>query len=105
MTDETVRYTMRTAAVQDGIYMRAKCLVHADCRAHGRMCFPSGRKVDLKTKTGDVKDLNANFVCHLEKRDKVDGTSHADTWRKGSSTVRAPPSPSRTTARPAQLRK
>ena len=43
MTDETVRYTMRTAAVQDGIYMRAKCLVHADCRAHGRMCFPSGR--------------------------------------------------------------
>ena len=83
MTDETVRYTMRTAAVQDGIYMRAKCLVHADCRAHGRMCFPSGRRVKLYTKTGDVKDLNANFVSHLEKRDKVDGTSHADTWRSG----------------------
>ena len=31
MSDETVRYTMRTAAVQDGIYMRANCLVHADC--------------------------------------------------------------------------
>ena len=83
MSDETVRYTMRTAAVQDGIYMRAKCLVHADCRAHGRMCFPSGRRVKLYTKTGDVKDLNANFVSHLEKRDKVDGTSHADTWRSG----------------------
>ena len=83
MTDETVRYTMRTAAVQDGIYMRAKCLVHADCRAHGRMCFPSGRRVKLYTKTGDVKDLNANFVSHLEKRDVADGTSHADTWRKG----------------------
>ena len=83
MTDETVRYTMRTAAVQDGIYMRAKCLVHADCRAHGRMCFPSGRRVKLYTKTGDVKDLNANFVSHLEKRDLVDGTSHADTWRSG----------------------
>ena len=83
MTDETVRYTMRTAAVQDGIYMRAKCLVHSDCRVHGRMCFPSGRRVKLYTKTGDVKDLNANFVSHLEKRDLVDGTSHADTWRKG----------------------
>ena len=83
MTDETVRYTMRTAAVQDGIYMRAKCLVHADCRAHGRMCFPSGRRVKLYTKTGDVKDLNANFVSHLKKRDLVDGTSHADTWRSG----------------------
>ena len=83
MSDETVRYTMRTAAVQDGIYMRAKCLVHADCRAHGRMCFPSGRRVKLYTKTGDVKDLNANFVSHLEKRDLVDGTSHADTWRSG----------------------
>jgi hypothetical protein len=83
MTDETVRYTMRTAAVQDGIYMRAKCLVHADCRAHGRMCFPSGRRVKLYTKTGDVKDLNANFVSHLVKRDVADGTSHADTWRKG----------------------
>ena len=83
MSDEMERYTMRTAAVQDGIWMRAKCLVHADCRAHGRMCFPSGRKVDLKTKTGDVKDLNANLVSHLEKRDKADGTSHADTWRKG----------------------
>ena len=33
----------------------------------------------LKTKTGDIKDLNANFVSHLEKRDKVEGTSHADT--------------------------
>ena len=63
--------------------MRAKCLVHADCRAHGRMCFPSGRRVKLYTKTGDVKDLNANFVSHLEKRDLADGTSHADTWRKG----------------------
>ena len=83
MADETVRYTMRTAVVQDGIYMRTKCLVHADCRAHGRMCFPSGRRVDLKTKTGDIKDLNANFVSHLEKRDEADGTSHADTWRKG----------------------
>ena len=83
MTDETVRYTMRTAAVQDGIYMRAKCLVHADCRAHGRMCFPSGRRVKLYTKTGDVKDLNANFVSHLVKRDVADGTSHADTWRSG----------------------
>ena len=39
--------------------------------------------MDLKTKTGDVKDLNANFVSHLEKRDEADGTSHADTWRKG----------------------
>ena len=67
MSDETVRYTMRTAAVQDGIYMRSKCLVHADCRVHGRMCFPSGRRVDLKTKTGDVKDLNANFMSHLEE--------------------------------------
>eukprot|EP00966_Prymnesium_polylepis_P078538 1820285-Prymnesium_polylepis.1 len=63
--------------------MRAKCLVHADCRAHGRMCFPSGRRVKLYTKTGDVKDLNANFVSHLEKRDLVDGTSHADKWRSG----------------------
>ena len=83
MSDETVRYTMRTAAVQDGIWMRSKCLVHADCRHHGRMVFPSGRRVHLKTKTGDVKDLNANFVKHLEKRDEADGTSHADTWRKG----------------------
>ena len=63
--------------------MRAKCLVHADCRVKGKMCFPSGREVHLKTKTGDIKDLNANFVSHLEKRDKVDGTSHADTWRSG----------------------
>ena len=63
--------------------MRSKCLVHADCIAHGRMYFPSGRRVNLKTKTGDIKDLNANFVSHLEKRDKVDGTSHADTWRSG----------------------
>ena len=63
--------------------MRAKCLVHADCRAKGKMCFPSGREVDLKTKTDDIKDLNANFVSHLEKRDKADRTSHADTWRKG----------------------
>ena len=70
-TDETVRYTMRTAAVQDGIYMRAKCLVHADCRAKGKMCFPSGRRVHLKTKTGDVKDLNAQFVSHLEKCDEA----------------------------------
>ena len=83
MSDEMERYTMRTAAVQDGIYRRAKCLVHADCRAHGRMCFPSGRRVKLYTKTGDVKDLNANFVSHLVKRDVADGTSHADTWRKG----------------------
>ena len=37
----------------------------------------------LYTKTGDVKDLNANFVSHLEKRDVADGTSHADTWRSG----------------------
>ena len=27
--------------------------------------------------------MNANFVKHLEKRDEADGTSHADTWRKG----------------------
>ena len=47
------------------------------------MVQPSGRRVDLKSKTGDIKDLNANFVKHLEKRDKADGTSHADTWRKG----------------------
>ena len=83
MSDEMERYTMRTAVVQDGIWMRYKCLVHADCRHHGRMCFPSGRRVDLKTKTRDIKDLNANFVSHLEKRDEADGTSHADTWRKG----------------------
>ena len=83
MSDEMERYTMRTAVVQDGIWMRSKCLVHADCRHHGRMCFPSGRRVDLKTKTRDIKDLNANFVSHLEKRDEADGTSHADTWRKG----------------------
>ena len=83
MSDEMERYTMRTAVVQDGIYMRARCLVHSDCRHHGRMVFPSGRRVDLKTKTGDIKDLNANFVSHLEKRDEADGTSHADTWRKG----------------------
>ena len=82
-TDETVRYTMRTNAVQDGIWRRAKCLVHTDCRLCGRMVQPSGRRVDLKSKTGDIKDLNANFVKHLEKRDKADGTSHADTWRKG----------------------
>ena len=81
--DETVRYTMRTNAVQDGIWRRAKCLVHADCRLYGRMVQPSGRRVDLKSKTGDIKDLNANFVKHLEKRDEADGTSHADTWRKG----------------------
>ena len=81
--DETVRYTMRTNAVQDGIWRRAKCLVHADCRLYGRMVQPSGRRVDLKSKTGDIKDLNANFVSHLQKRDKADGTSHADTWRKG----------------------
>ena len=81
--DETVRYTMRTNAVQDGIWRRAKCLVHADCRAYGKMVQPSGRRVDLKSKTGDIKDLNANFVKHLEKRDEADGTSHADTWRKG----------------------
>ena len=74
---------MRTAVVQDGIWMRSKCLVHADCRHHGRMVFPSGRRMHLKTKTGDIKDLNANFVSHLEKRDEADGTSHADTWRKG----------------------
>ena len=74
---------MRTAAVQDGIWMRTKCLVHTDCRAAGKMLFPSGRTVHLKTKTGDIKDLNANFVSHLEKCDKVEGTSHADTWRKG----------------------
>ena len=61
--------------------MRAKCLVHADCRAKGKMVFPSGRAVHLKTKTGDIKDLNANFVSHLEKRDAADGTSHADTVR------------------------
>ena len=83
MSDELERYTMRTAMVQDGIWMKAKCLVHADCRAKGKMVFPSGRRVDLKTKTGDIKDLNANFVSHLEKRDEADGTSHADTWRKG----------------------
>jgi hypothetical protein len=83
MSDEIERYTMRTNAVQDGIYMRAKCLVHADCRAAGKMVFPSGRTVHLTTKTGDIKDLNANFVKHLEKRDEADGTSHADTWRKG----------------------
>ena len=40
MSAETVRYTMRTAAVQDGIWMRAKCLVHADCCAAGKMLFP-----------------------------------------------------------------
>ena len=45
--------------------------------------FPSGRRVDLKSKTSDIKDLNANFVKHLEKRDVADGTSHADIWRKG----------------------
>ena len=83
MSDELERYTMRTAMVQDGIWMKAKCLVHADCRAKGKMVFPSGRAVHLKTKTGDIKDLNANFVSHLEKRDAADGTSHADTWRKG----------------------
>ena len=85
MSDEMERYTMRTSVVQDGIWKRAKCLVHADCRAHplGKMVFPSGRAVHLKTKTGDIKDLNANFVSHLEKRDVADGTSHADTWRKG----------------------
>ena len=83
MSDELERYTMRTAMVQDGIWMKAKCLVHADCRAKGKMVFPSGRAVHLKTKTGDIKDLNANFVSHLEKRDEADGTSHADTWRKG----------------------
>ena len=83
MSDELERYTMRTAMVQDGILMKAKCLVHADCRAKGKMVFPSGRAVHLKTKTGDIKDLNANFVSHLVKRDVVDGTSHADTWRSG----------------------
>jgi hypothetical protein len=81
--EETVRYTMRTNAAQDGIWRRAKCLVHADCRLYGKMVQPSGRRVDLKSKTGDIKDLNANFVKHLEKRDKADGTSHADTWRRG----------------------
>ena len=62
MSDEMERYTMRTAVVQDGIWMRAKCLVHADCRAYGKMVQPSGRRVDLKSKTGDIKDLHANFV-------------------------------------------
>ena len=81
--DEIVRYTMRTAHVKDGIWMRAKCLVHKDCRQLGVMVTPSGRCVQLRTKTKDIKDLNANFVKHLEKRDEVDGTSHADTWRKG----------------------
>ena len=47
MSDEMERYTMRTAVVQDGIWMRAKCLVHADCRLYGRMMQPSGRRVDL----------------------------------------------------------
>ena len=77
------RHTMRTDVVQDGIWQRAKCLVHADCRAHGRMVQPSGRYVHLKSKTNDIKDLNANFVKHLEKRDQADGTCHADTWRMG----------------------
>lgn len=84
--DEIVRYTMRTAHVKDGIWMRAKCLVHKDCRQLGVMVTPSGRCVQPRTKTKDIKDLNANFVKHLEKRDEVDGTSHvarADTWRKG----------------------
>ena len=81
--DEIVRYTMRTAHVKDGIWMRAKCLVHKDCRQLGVMVTPSGRCVQLRTKTRDIKDLNANFVKHLEKRDKADRTSHADTWRKG----------------------
>ena len=58
------RYTMRTAVVQDGIWMHSKCLVHADCRLYGRMVQPSGRRVDLRSKTGDIKDLNANFVKH-----------------------------------------
>ena len=61
----------------------ARAQRRADCRLYGRMVQPSGRRVDLKTKTGDIKDLNANFVKHLEKRDKADRTSHADTWRKG----------------------
>ena len=69
MSDEMERYTMRTAAVQDGIYMRAKCLVHADCRAHGRMCFPSGRRVKLdrvKLYTFywyDFLKIRAIFLC------------------------------------------
>ena len=105
MSDEMERYTMRTAVVQDGIYMRARCLVHSDCRHHGRMVFPSGRRVDLKTKTGDIKDLNSIFVSHLEKRDQVDGAVRRTQTRggRGSSTGRARPSPSRTTARPARV--
>ena len=65
MSDELRRDTMRTAAVEDGSWMRAKCLVHADCRLYGRMMQPSGRRVDLKSKTGDIKDLNANFCQTL----------------------------------------
>ena len=34
MSDEMERYTMRTAVVQYGIWMRAKRLVHADCCHH-----------------------------------------------------------------------
>ena len=105
MSDEMERYTMRSAVVQDGIYMRSKCLVHADCRHHGKMVFPSGRRVDLKTKTGDIKDLNANFVSHLERSATRRTARHTRTrGGRASSTGRAPPSSSRTTARPARVR-
>ena len=63
--DETVRYTMRTNAVQDGIWRRAKCLVHADCRLYGRMVQPSGRRVDLRTRR--ASGLGAGVQVFLKR--------------------------------------
>ena len=77
------RYTMRTRHVQDGKIMKARCTAHAACIAAGLMVQPSGRRVHLRCKTGNVKDLNWNLKKHLRKWDEVLGTNDEAVWDTG----------------------
>ena len=77
------RYTMRTRHVQDGKLMKARCTAHAACIAAGLMVQPSGRRVHLRCKTGNIKDLNWNLKKHLHKWDQVLGTNDEATWDAG----------------------
>ena len=63
--------------------MKARCTAHAACIAAGLMVQPSGRRVALRCKTGNIKDLNWNLRKHLRKWDQVLGTDDEKVWDAG----------------------
>jgi hypothetical protein len=82
---ELTRYIMRTRhdVDENGMVLTARCTTHAACISRGVMIQPSGRRVQLRCKTGNVKDLNWNLKKHLRKWDAVLGTNDEAIWDAG----------------------